>query len=74
MNELTSSESLQQILDRRARNERNSALASVAIGLVIWILVVGLMLGIAVSMPPGEPGETTAESPPVALGSLTYLS
>jgi hypothetical protein len=72
MNELTSDEPLQQILDRRERSAALSTATTVALALAAWALMVTLALSMVASAPPIDPIAIDVDSPPTNLDGLRY--
>jgi hypothetical protein len=72
MNELTSGEPLQQILDRRERTAAISTATTVAVALATWALMVTLALSMVATAPPLDPVAIDADLPPASLDGLAY--
>jgi hypothetical protein len=72
VNELTSDEPLQQILDRRERTAALSTATTVAIAFAVWALMITLALSMVASAPPIDPVPIGADSPPASLDGLAY--
>ncbi len=72
MNELTSRESLQQILDRRERTIAMSTAATVTAVLVALLLAAALVLDLAAAAPAFDATAAGTEAPPASAEGLMY--
>ena len=72
MNELTSGEPLQRILERRERAAALSAVADIATRLVAWTLAIALALSLAASALAIDPSTIGKDTPPISLEGFTY--